>query len=126
MPAVACRHCRRAKVNRPRGLCWTCYYTPGVVALYPSTSKYARRGVGHGHRVHAPLPEPTDALPGTPEKLAVLAARSAAGQQLHHPADPVVTPVPVGVPGLHTSRPLRPIVDRRGRGATFYENDTRG
>ena len=25
-----CKHCRKSKVNRPRGLCWGCYYTPGV------------------------------------------------------------------------------------------------
>lgn len=36
-----CRHCNCRKVNRPRGLCWHCYYTPGVRALYPSTNKYA-------------------------------------------------------------------------------------
>lgn len=35
-----CRHCDTNAVNRPRGLCWTCYYTPGVLDLYPSTSKY--------------------------------------------------------------------------------------
>lgn len=39
--AKACRHCGGDKVNRPRGLCWSCYYTPGVKALYPSTSKHA-------------------------------------------------------------------------------------
>jgi hypothetical protein len=33
-----------------------------------------------------PLPEPTDALPGTPEKLAVLEER-ARRQQLFHPDD---------------------------------------
>lgn len=33
------------------------------------------------------VPEPTDALPGTPEKRAVLAARFAAGQYLFHKDD---------------------------------------
>ena len=47
MRPLICRHCRRSGVNRPRGLCWTCYYTPGVRELYPSGSKYARRGVGN-------------------------------------------------------------------------------
>lgn len=36
-----CRHCGQRKANRPRGLCWRCYYAPGVKALYPSTSKHA-------------------------------------------------------------------------------------
>lgn len=25
-----CRHCGQRKINRPLGLCWTCYYCPGV------------------------------------------------------------------------------------------------
>ena len=42
---MLCRHCKRVQSNRPRGLCWSCYYTPGVREKYPSTSKFARRGV---------------------------------------------------------------------------------
>jgi len=34
------------------------------------------------------LPDPTDALPGTPEKLAILRGRLLTGQHLHHPGDP--------------------------------------
>jgi hypothetical protein len=41
-----CRHCHKHAVNRPRGLCWPCWYIPGVRALYPSTSKYANRRQG--------------------------------------------------------------------------------
>jgi hypothetical protein len=26
---IICRHCSRAKVVRPRGLCWSCFYKPG-------------------------------------------------------------------------------------------------
>lgn len=81
-----CKHCSKAKVNRPRGLCWGCYYTPGVKDLYPSTSKYARRGVGNGNG-NAPLPEPTTAVPGTPEKMAVLELRAKLRQALWHPLD---------------------------------------
>jgi len=36
-----CRHCRVKWVDRPRGLCWTCFYDPAISPLYPSTSKYA-------------------------------------------------------------------------------------
>jgi len=74
------------KSNRPRGLCWSCYYTPGVRELYPSTSKFARRGV-KDFNGRARLPEPTSALPGTPEKVAVLELRARLGQQLWHPLD---------------------------------------
>ena len=81
-----CRHCNRLKVHRPRGLCWTCYYTPGVRELYPSTSKYARRGVGNGGR--SPLPAtPTTAPPGSAEKLDVLCEQARRRESLFHPLD---------------------------------------
>jgi len=45
---MTCRHCQRAPVSRPRGLCWGCYYTPTIRDLYPSVSKFGRRGVVRG------------------------------------------------------------------------------
>jgi hypothetical protein len=77
-------------VNRPRGLCWTCYYEPGVKDQYPSDSKYARRGVGK--ESDGPEGEldiaPTAAEPGTPEKIAVMERRAAKGLSIFHPGDP--------------------------------------
>lgn len=74
-------------MNRPRGLCWSCYYTPGVKEMYQSDSKYARRGVGN-FSGDAPLPEsPATAAPGTPEKVAVMEQRAAGGFAVFHPAD---------------------------------------
>jgi len=82
-----CKHCQKSKVNRPRGLCWTCYYTPGVKEQFPSTSKYARRGVGNFNG-NAPIPfMPTTAAPGTPEKMAVMEERAKMKQALWHPLD---------------------------------------
>ena len=84
---MRCRHCGKGRVNRPRGLCWTCYYTPGVKELYPSTSKFAHRGVGN-FCGNAPLPPvPTACAPGTPEKLAVIEHRAKARLAIFHPAD---------------------------------------
>lgn len=83
----ACLHCGTGVVSRPRGLCWNCYYTPGVKEQYGPLNKYGRRGVGNltGRR---PLPpEPTVARPGGPEKVAVLAERAARGFNLWHPDD---------------------------------------
>lgn len=37
-----CRHCQVRKVNRPKGLCCSCYDKPDVRALYPSTSIFVR------------------------------------------------------------------------------------
>lgn len=79
-----CRHCSRSAVHRPRGLCVRCYYAPGVRALYPSTSRYAKRGVGQTGRT---LPEPTTAMPGSPEKVAAMEQRAASRQMIFHPDD---------------------------------------
>jgi hypothetical protein len=84
---MMCRHCQRVKSNRPRGLCWSCYYTPGVREMFPSTSKFARRGVADFNgRIVLPS-APTSALPGSAEKVAVLEERARLGQSLWHPLD---------------------------------------
>ena len=84
---LICKHCSKCKVNRPRGLCWSCYYTDGVKDQYPSTSKYARRGVGNGNGAASAAPLPTAHAPGSPEKLAVLEMRARNRQALWHPLD---------------------------------------
>ena len=86
MTRPPCRHCRRRVANpQKRGLCWTCYNTPGLRDQYPSTSKYARRGTGRDD--DRADPAPTATLPGTPERIEALAARAAAGERLFHPDD---------------------------------------
>ena len=64
-----CRHCHEQKVNRPLGLCWRCYYAPGVRKLYPSISPFVRRSPIGDCCGYRPAPEPTAARPGTFEKL---------------------------------------------------------
>jgi hypothetical protein len=84
---MICRHCQNAKVSRPRGLCWSCYYRPGVRDRYPSTSKYGKRGPGNFNGL-APLPAvPTAATPGSPEKVAILEERARLKLALWHPDD---------------------------------------
>ncbi len=41
---MICRHCHRKKVNRPRGLCWRCYYRPGVRERYPPIGRWGEYG----------------------------------------------------------------------------------
>ena len=84
---MLCRHCQRVKSNRPRGLCWSCYYTPGVRDLYPSTSKFARRGVGDFNGEARVAAQPTSASPGSAEKVAILEQRARLGLALWHPLD---------------------------------------
>ena len=83
-----CLHCRKRCQNKGRRkLCSICFFTPGVRDLYPlSDHPSARRGSGTGLMVGRPT-RPTSARPGTPEKLAVLRARAAAGEVLFHPLD---------------------------------------
>jgi hypothetical protein len=84
---LLCRHCQRVQVTRPRGMCWTCYYTPGLRERYPSTSKFARHGIsdflGPGRRPTTP----TRARPGSSEKVAILEQRARLRQELWHPSD---------------------------------------
>ena len=87
---MICRHCGRKESNRPRGLCWSCYYTPGVRDRYPSTSKFARRGIDDFNGPVVLPPEPTSAVPGSPEKVAVLEERARLGLALWHPDDAVM------------------------------------
>jgi hypothetical protein len=84
---MMCRHCQKVKSNRPRGLCWSCYYSPGVREKYPSTSKFARRGVSDFNGQHRLPPAPTSALPGSAEKVAILEERARLGVSLWHPLD---------------------------------------
>ena len=95
---MLCRHCDRYQARRPRGLCWSCYYSPGVRERYPPARPTNRRGVGFGN---SRLPaEPTGAPPGTPEKLFVLMDRAAKGQELFHPNDAPIPAETIGVPAL--------------------------
>lgn len=82
-----CAHCKKSKVNRPRGLCWHCYYTPGVRLLYPSTSKYAKRSPVPSVSA-SPLPKRPTRLPkGHPRRIVVMAARAMRGEATYHPQD---------------------------------------
>jgi hypothetical protein len=87
---MMCRHCQRVKSNRPRGLCWSCYYTPGVRERFPSTSKFARRGVADFNGNTLLAAEPTAAPPGSAAKVAILEERARLGQSLWHPRDAIL------------------------------------
>ncbi len=56
--------------------------------MYPSRGGPTdRQGLGLGNAEPPPCTEPTAAIQGTAEKIAVLAARAAAGVSLWHPLD---------------------------------------
>lgn len=91
---MLCRHCQETNANRPRGLCWTCYYQPDVRERYGPVSKYGRRGLGNFNG-NTGLPAfPTTALPGSAEKIAILEQRARLRQSLFHPEDATLLRVP--------------------------------
>jgi ribosomal protein L37E len=83
---MLCRHCGRSPINRPRGLCWRCYYTPQVRRLYPRRSFLPKAMRERSSRYPLP-PYPTRARPGTEEKINVLRQRVRQRWQLWHPRD---------------------------------------
>src|SRR5262245_8619764 len=74
---AACRHCRQVKTIKRRGLCRRCFYDPAVRPLYQSLDPRGRR-YADAYR-SAPLPEPTDAPPGSAAKIEVMRQRAALG-----------------------------------------------
>lgn len=92
-PGALCLHCHARKASRPKGLCWRCYYTDGVALGHKPLSKYGTRYLDRQMEEgdicggYSLPPAPTAAMPGTQEKMLVLAARVEARVALHHPLD---------------------------------------
>jgi hypothetical protein len=84
--ALVCRNCHAHKANRPRGLCWTCYYTPGVRESQPTRSKYAPGGGDFSGDAPPPATR-TPWEPGSRFKVAALALRAALKQSLWNARD---------------------------------------
>ena len=84
---MLCVHCGKRKLARPRGLCNRCFADMGIRSLYPLV-KPGHKGLTF-RRPKLPA-EPTKAMPGTEEKMDVMAKRAAAGEQLWHPLDPTI------------------------------------
>lgn len=85
-PRRPCRHCGERPVFRWRGLCWRCYQDRRIRRRYRSSSSRANR-CRPDFQGPAPLPRPTEFLPGSPEKVLILQDRFARGERLFHPAD---------------------------------------
>lgn len=81
-----CARCAQRCRVAARGLCSSCHKRPGVKEQYGVREQSNSRGVGNfngGTR----LATPTDAMPNTPEKVAVLEERARLGLALFHPED---------------------------------------
>ena len=101
--SAACLHCRRpCRAYRRRGLCQHCYLDLAVRRRYPQTGTLAGLAGADPRRrdFDGPAPEPpqrTAAEPGSPGKLAALASRAAARQQLFARGEPVMPPYLAGL-----------------------------
>lgn len=84
-----CVHCRSNLVQRPRGLCVRCYSDLDIRLATPCKLPYGNRGLRLDNDGPTPtdLPTPTTAIPGTPEKIAILRERAASRKLLFHPED---------------------------------------
>ncbi len=83
-----CRHCSQLRTLHRRGLCRSCYARPEIRVLYPRLKADQDKGGMPDLTGGRPHPaEPTDALPGSPEKVDVLAERASRGEVLWHPDD---------------------------------------
>lgn len=80
-----CCVCGEHRITRPRQLCNACYFDPELRKLAPNgNASHARDVMQFKPR---PLPLPTSALPGSEEKMEVLALRLELGLELYHPDD---------------------------------------
>jgi hypothetical protein len=83
-----CAHCGAISCAKyPRSLCRSCWQNPSIrAATHPELAKYGHRGIDATGRRPAPESH-TEAMPGTDDKIAALAERFAAKQDLWHPDD---------------------------------------
>src|SRR5262245_18184497 len=103
-----CRHCCNPsrRVNRPRGLCWSCFYNPAVRDLYPPQSQVHDDPPAD---TRPPPPRPTSAEPGTEAKILVMVARARRRHELHHSDDRKVSLTLRGCRLILTPRGERPL-----------------
>lgn len=82
-----CEHCQNSVSVKPRNLCSTCYYNPRIRGKYVMAKTDGR--LGHDYDFYGPGSNcmPTKELPGSEEKIEVMAKRAAKKQKLFHPED---------------------------------------
>lgn len=100
-----CKVCGIRKNNRPRGMCVHCF--EAVRETERETEQTSRK-------VATVLPVPTQAQPGSEEKILILLARVAAGQVIHHPED-LGARRPAWVRSTGSRSTAKKYIDRRRR-----------
>lgn len=77
-PRKPCKHCQKVPSNRPRGLCWSCYYRPGVREQYAIAANSVKKSATCLSGEQA---APTRIRPG-PDKVAVMVFRASLGMPI--------------------------------------------
>jgi hypothetical protein len=93
-PVSPCRHCSQLGAA-PRHLCYRCYHNNRIRNQYPVERN--TNNTFPGSKTPRKEGQPTRALPGSAEKVAILEERVLRGEALWHPQDAVSDDVP-GVP----------------------------
>ncbi|CAB4136481.1 hypothetical protein UFOVP1565_42 [uncultured Caudovirales phage] len=95
MPTVRmidCLLCGQTKPHKSRNLCLACYQKPESEPLKIETRHRVERNT-NAFMEPIGLPDhPTEFLPGSEEKMAVMAQRLEDLREIHHPDDAMVTP----------------------------------
>ena len=89
---IDCLLCGQTKPHKSRNLCLACYQKPESDPLKIETRHRVERDT---QSIFTPtgLPDhPTEFLPGSNEKMAVMAQRLIDGRAIHHPDDASLTP----------------------------------
>lgn len=90
MATPLCVHCKR-RVQKSKGLCWSCFRDPDVHLRIDYPTEWARisasRSSAPAVSSSPPPAESTDTEPGSDERIAVLSERVMRGESVSHPDD---------------------------------------
>lgn len=89
---IECLLCGQTKPHKSRNLCLACYQRPESDPLKIETRHRVERDT-QSIFIPTGLPDhPTEFLPGSNEKMEVMAQRLIDGKEIHHPDDAALTP----------------------------------
>lgn len=85
-----CKHCGKVGLTRSRGLCYACYQNYEIRKQYGSYTKVPFGSEFNLDSRSRPLPlpdQPTEAVPGSEQKVAIMEQRLQSGRSIFHPHD---------------------------------------
>ena len=89
---IECLLCGQTKPHKSRNLCLACYQRPESDPLKIETRHRVERDTQSIFTPTGLADHPTEYLPGSNEKMEVMAQRLQDGREIHHPDDASLTP----------------------------------